>query len=205
MRSQIFVALIGLFTGALGALVAGGLSSPREPAHHSERAVPPAAVAPAGIVPPGWDPRFVAAIASQRATAPAPPSLAVAPPPSAARTEPDDKERGQKEHYAQELEHRENELASHDHEGVDRGWADGAAATIRQALAAGERSFVVKSVDCRTKTCVAELTYPSPTEAVAGQAALASVGPAGCHGMFSTLTPPTSEGAYDATVVYYCR
>jgi hypothetical protein len=200
MGSKVFVASIGLLAGALGALLAGGLFSPREPEHHARRAAPPAAAAPAGIVPPGWDPRFVAAVAPPRAPAPAPTSAA-APSPSA----PDDKERGREEHYAQELEHRENELAGHDSESVDRAWADGEATTIRQALVAGERSFVVKSVDCRTKTCVAQLTYPSPTDAVAGQAALATVGPAGCHGMFSTLTPPTSEGSYDATVVYYCR
>jgi hypothetical protein len=200
MRSQILVASIGLVTGTLGALMAGGLSSPREPERHpmatATVAAPPA---PAAIVPPGWQPRFVAA--APNATSPAPPAAPATPP----RNQPDDKAGEREQHYAQELDHRENELANHDNESVDRAWADGEAETIRHALAAGERSFAVKSVDCRTKTCVAELTYSSPSEAVAGQATLASVGPRGCHGMLSTLTPPSSEGAYDATVIYYCR
>jgi hypothetical protein len=202
MRSNLVVALIGSLTGALGALAVAGLSSAREHAPHAERAAP-LAPPPSGIVPPGWNPLFVAAAA--HAEAPPPPSAPAPPATGPARGEPDEKERGRQEHYAQELEYRENELASHDSESVDGAWAHGETATIRQTLSAGERSFVVKSVDCRTRTCVAELTYPTPSEAVNGQASLATSIPAGCHGMLSTLTPPTDAGPYDATVVYYCR
>jgi hypothetical protein len=200
MRSPFMVVLLGLASGALGAALMGRLSGSHETARAPARVQRAAAQDPV-ITPPGWDPRFLS-----RLPPPAAPPAAPAPAAPAAEHAVADKEREREQHYRDELEHRESELANHDAEALDHAWADSEGATVRDALSSvGNGVYTVKSVDCRSKTCVAELTYPSPAQAVARHAVIGNAAPAGCHGMFSALTPPTSDGLYDTTVIYYCR
>jgi hypothetical protein len=109
--------------------------------------------------------------------------------------------------YGQELLHQSEVIAEHEREQRDESWAPQQSRTITELFAPAEQaaSLRVKNVDCRSKTCVATLTYPTPDDALTGHALLAQATVAGCHGLSSTLAPPTSAGSYDVGLVYYCR
>jgi hypothetical protein len=67
-------------------------------------------------------------------------------------------------------------------------------------LARGE--LVAENVDCRSRTCVATLTFPSPSDALTFLASpsLRMLGRE-LRGLTSTPAPPSSAGAYDLTIV----
>lgn len=59
------------------------------------------------------------------------------------------------------------------------------------ALAVGEHAFHAAGVDCRDKTCVADLLYDSPADALADRGAVSGFLVRGCRGISATLEPPT--------------
>jgi hypothetical protein len=202
VRSALIPAIVGVLSGALGAVCVGRFSvaAPTPPA----RSEPPLAMP---ILPPGWDARYLArsgSVESKVVEPPKPSSPAAQP---GAHETPSEHERGRAEHYQRELETQANAIAEHEREPVDESWSQGAAQSVRQAIAdaAADSPFAVRAVDCRSKTCVASVTFPSPAEALGRHRALGAVSPPVCHGMSSVLDPPTGDGPYDATVVYYCR
>jgi hypothetical protein len=113
--------------------------------------------------------------------------------------------------YQKELEYRTRSLADHDSEPLDSAWAGTESDQIKRDFAvktskASAKSVELKAVDCRSKTCAAQLSFPTPTDGLGfiqrGPGALAVLG---CNGYSSIPPPPTGEGRYELTVLYTCR
>ncbi|HKO50671.1 MAG TPA: hypothetical protein VJV79_23285 [Polyangiaceae bacterium] len=167
-------------------------------------------VDPIGIaVPPGWDPRFLAristletrvaelAVSGNSRPAEEPP-LAQEPAP---RPEPEAR-------YARDIALEQQALQEHRREALDENWARAQSGSMRDqfaALTSINQHFQVADVDCRSKTCIVQLVYPTPDEALERRDDLRQMLVMGCHGMSSALAPPTAPGPYKSTLVYTCR
>jgi hypothetical protein len=96
-------------------------------------------------------------------------------------------------------------VSDHEQEELDPGWAPMVTEKLGRAFepAASTGKAKVKDLDCRSKTCVARLTFATPMDALqylaSGEPKLN--GP-GFGGMTSTPEPPTGPGAYDLTIVF---
>jgi hypothetical protein len=206
VRVQLSVALIGVLSGAAGALLVGRFSpAPKPAAPIVPGPAPPVQV----IVPPGWDPRFATRLAGVEDRLAA---LRTGEPPSAAEPHAVDEPAGERERereevYRADLELQDRAVEDHGREPRDAPWANREASEIRVAMSAAPVTppFAVRAIDCRSKTCLATVTFSSPAEALQQHEALSRVVPPGCNGLTSALQPPNGDGAYDTTVVYYCR
>jgi hypothetical protein len=118
------------------------------------------------------------------------------------------RERERMAHYQKELAYRERRLAEHQQEAFDGGRALQLEATIRKSMGASEGSHqgTLKAVDCRTKSCVVTLTFPSPAAALDSMRceALPRMRER-CTGLVAIPTPPTNDGPYDLSVIYDCQ
>jgi hypothetical protein len=131
--------------------------------------------------------------------------------PAASRTVPQERlelEQERLRSFERDLAIQDQKLSDHAREARDDVWAIAQTAEFTHALAPlivpGVSSL--KDVDCRSKSCVVQVTYESPSEAIArrgdwnGRAAVK-----GCNGYSSALQPPTSNGPYDVVFIYNCR
>jgi hypothetical protein len=198
MRAILHSPVLGFLAGAVAAVIVGRFfpGGAAQPAHRAAAAPPPRE----GIVPPGWDPRLLHRLAAveakleERAPQPTP-----AAPPEAIV----EREHAREEQYRNELEVRARTLAEHDAEPAEQPWSEQEAAEIRRVLEPAAAAFAIRAVDCRMTTCVAQITFAAPADAVAAQRSLLQRVPHGVRGVASILTPPTNDGAYDSTVIYY--
>jgi hypothetical protein len=199
MRPPIATLAVGVIAGVVGAIGARQWPSDAPPA--SAQVASTREPAGARIVPPGWDRRYVDRLsaledrvqglgATERAGAEAGSGAA----------------RGQdrEARYRRELEYQRTRVAGHAGEAVDPAWSrtqtDALRTELAPMLARGE--LVAENVDCRSKTCVATLTFPSPSDALAFLASpsLRTLGRE-LRGLTATPAPPSSAGAYDLTIV----
>ena len=212
-RSVLVIVTTGLGAGALGAVWASSRSTksppPRPASLETERPETTARV----VVPPGWNPALVSRLShveqqldelrhpDASPPAAAGPSAGAGPNPVEAR----EKERAIQ--YDQELDYRQEALANHASEPSDPAWAGPLASTMRQSLStAFEGLAQTANVDCRSKTCTATLTFPTPSDALVSLRQSASkLSVDGCGSLAAIPTPPTSAGPYDLTLVYTCR
>jgi hypothetical protein len=216
-RQSLTAAAFGLLAGLLGAVAAAAITGRVARPDHPER--PPAAPR-APIVPPGWDPRVgeqVASLERRMTTAEAalgrqlarPAAGAAAPEHgSRAETRPQPREQGRLEHYQRQLETYARRVEDHQKEPIDSAWSAQAAESIRSQLSGSDqaRSFELKDVDCRSKTCLATLTFASPAEALVFVAQADSrVMSRACNYWSITPPPPAGEGRYDLPIYYDCR
>jgi hypothetical protein len=207
MKAVFVAGLAGVLVGAgLVTLTARAPAAPPAPPRPvAERA----ARGGAAPVPPGWDVRYLsrlaaveAKVAGMETTAP---HDSAAPQPTPQLT---DRARDIEEQYREELAILERNLQQHASEAVDATWAPGQSASIRDELTAivpKEHAFKVDDIDCRSRTCVAQLVYDTPDDALQGRAAIHDALVNGCHGISATLTPPTSPGPYRTSLIYTCR
>jgi len=210
-RAGALVMVTGLASGTLGALLYAHLAKPpaRSPvAVATERPQPPAPV----IIPPGWDPALVSRLANveqkldeMRSPAALSPAAAEAP----ADAGPNDEQAQQRQRaaeYQEDLDYLEKALADHASEPTDGSWAGPLVASMQQSLGkAFEGAAQTKSVDCRSKTCTATLSFPTPKDALVSLQQTHKLQVQGCKGFAAIPTPPTGAGPYDLTVVYNCR
>jgi hypothetical protein len=205
MRAHLLLAVIGLGSGVGGALLVERLhQAPEAPR-------PVAAVTPQPVAawfPPGWD-RYTSRLArveerlgsleAQRKDGAAPAAAAEAAPP------PSQREVERAAHYQKELEYRRQLIADHDREVVDPTWAAATSNEVHQMLAPQSDRFDVKNVDCRARTCVADLVFPQPADALRYIQGYDALAPSSCNGSIAIPTPPENDGPYDMTIVYTCR
>jgi hypothetical protein len=205
------VGAVGLGSGTVGAIVYARIHKP----------APPIPVAAAGegpqhapIVPPGWNLALVSRLASVeqkvdelRAPAAVPSASIGASADPTAKERQEERERQRAADYQKELDYREKALTEHASEPSDQSWAAPQAASMEQSIkTAFEGSARAATVDCRTKTCVATLTFPSPSDALVSMGQRAQkLAVEGCQGFVAIPTPPTSDGPYDMKVMYNCR
>ncbi|HEX3482887.1 MAG TPA: hypothetical protein VHT91_48090 [Kofleriaceae bacterium] len=196
MLNRLIMIVVGVAAGIAGAVVVttrapqAETPSPRvasDPLRgHEARAVP----APAPIIPPGWDRRYLERMNELEDKVQA----------LEGRVAPTEREQEKRAHYERELATQEARLADHDREEVDAAWSSTGAERLRSA--ADKVGVVARAVDCRSRTCVASLRFPSPE---AGLTFLRSPQMSkllvGFSSMTSTPTPPTSPGDYDLSVV----
>lgn len=210
MRYRLIVAA-GVIVGLAAGFVIGHSSAPvaAPPVLATAPVIrPPAPM----IIPPGWDPSLVTRVnrleqkLDQALTANAAPSE---PPPTASEVEQDTvRQRERLGGYQRALEQQSEAMEAHAREPVDSNWASAQSSGLAQALtlvvpADGGR---VKEVDCRSKTCAATLTFPSPGEALTALATQSTkMAVPGCRGFVTIPTPPTTAGAYDLSIIYNCR
>jgi hypothetical protein len=208
-RSAVLVAMTGLASGTLGAILYAHFAIP-SPRLVSSRLERPEVQGP--VIPPGWDRALVSRVSTveQRldeigSRAPAPPAstkLSAASEPKDERT----REQRRAEHYQKELDHLEKMLADHASEPNDDAWARPLATSMQQSLSrAFEGVAQTKNIDCRSKTCTATLSFPTPGAALASLQQSRKYTFIGCKGGSIIPTPPKSAGPYDLTVVYSCR
>jgi len=212
MRALFVTAALGAAFGAAIAISVTTLRSPRERATPP----PPAAVTTPVVIPSSWDRRFLTRLSevesrlqdlekkppSMEKGEPAPPRP---PDPSEASTA---RTREIEQQYLDDLERQATKLSEHNQEPLDETWARPQGELITRAFNAAvtpEHPLQVRRVDCKKATCVAELVYPSPTDAVADRDVLTRTFIAGCHGLSSALNPPTGPGEYSTTIIYNCR
>jgi hypothetical protein len=160
-------ALAGLLAGVTTALLMGAPIAPRatsqSPAPTSETTAARSFVGDRPVAGVSVDQRVAALekrieeLSSARVDSPSPPASAI--------DVESEREASAQRHFADHAEL----LAKHRSEARDPGWASGQEKQLRTALDAMSetmrRSFSVQSVDCRTATCVARLTWPSETAA----------------------------------------
>jgi hypothetical protein len=215
MRIVVVAGAAGSLFGAVAAIAVTKLGSPPQSPVVPERAS--VSVAPPVRIPSSWDVRFLSRISDVEArlgtlesAAPAK-SVDVAPE-SPPHSDESDQKAARKaevdEQYRLDLEIQNKKLHDHNQEAVDNGWSRSQGEAIAHTFAAAidaEHPLRVGRVDCRTTTCVAELVYRSPDDALADRSVLTRTAVAGCHGLSSALTPPTGPGEYTTTVIYDCR
>ncbi len=172
--------------------------------------VPPAAP-PAPVPPPGWDPRFLTRFAALEADVARLAAALDGGAPAADEHARKDALRGDPdvriEHYVRDLGVLEKKLTEHRQEARDPEWARGEEATLTKGFAARPDAAkrTVTSVECRSRTCVVNLRFASPDDAVEQMREVSSVYVEGCSGIITTLPPPTGPGAYEAAILYTCR
>ena len=197
MQNRLITIVLGLAAGVAGALVVT-MRAPQAQApvpvvasdplrRHDARA---SSVRAPGA-PPGWDHRYLERMNELEDKVQA----------LEGRVAPTEREQEKIAHYERELATQEARLADHGREEVDPQWSSTGAERLRSA--ADEAGVVARAVDCRSRTCVASLRFPSPE---AGLAFLRSPRMrkliVGFSSMTSTPTPPTSPGDYDLTVLF---
>jgi hypothetical protein len=214
-RHSLMIVATGIVSGVVGAVIAGRMTAPgvASPAL-SAPLRPPAPI----IVPPGWDSNWSARLdrvendLAVHRLQPASvadrgdPSAESSPPPQSARERAEER----LSHYQREVALHTQRLAEHSLETIDPSWSWQQGQTVHQSFETdparphGTAAPQRVQVDCRSKTCIAKLTFPTP---MAGLEYLHSnlPSPAGCNGMASTPLPPKDNGAYDLDVVYFCR
>jgi hypothetical protein len=198
MKSHLLMVVVGLGSGMAGALLVGHLRE--APAPRPVVAVVPSQPAVARL-PPGWDRRparveqRIAELPAQRAVEPS----AAAPEPVPGR------EVERAAHYQHELELKSQLIADHEREVVDPVWSAQTGEEVRALLAAQSDRFDVRGVDCRGRTCVADLVFPRPEDALAYIQGHDVAPPASCNGLIAIPSPPESDGPYDLSIVYTCR
>jgi hypothetical protein len=210
VRGGLFLtALVGLLAGAVGALLVSWFLS--EPTPSGGRAVVEGKLAlSGGAVPPGWDHRFLTRLTDVEGRLS---SLEQAQPASEPAGSPEEdsqapqskREQERLAHYEVELAHQHDLISKHEGEPLDADWAVQREREIAEAMQsiAGEDRRV--NVSCRSKTCVAEVTYPTPMDAVEAHVALATAHVERCNGTSSALEPPDSAGPYTVKVIHFCR
>jgi hypothetical protein len=192
----IAVGVIAAIVGVIGARYWPGADAPPRVTEVSAREPPGAR-----IVPPGWDRRYVDRLSAleDRVQALGATERAGAEAGSGAARAQDREAR-----YRRELEYQRTRVAGHAGEAIDPAWSrtqtDALRTELAPMLARGE--LVAESVDCRSKTCVATLTFPSPSDALTFLASpsLRTLGRE-LRGLTATPAPPSSAGAYDLTIV----
>lgn len=99
-------------------------------------------------------------------------------------------------------------LASHAHEAVDPEWSPGAVERLTRDLSEGNegRHFALRSVDCRTHTCVAETEWSDHATAREhfGEV-LHAVTQDGCAVEVVLHESAYEDDVYTLPVVYHCR
>jgi hypothetical protein len=202
------VAAVGVVSGVVGAVVATRLSAPPAPPAPPAPATAAHPVAPlAPAPPPGWDPRFLTRFSALEADvarlAAALEAGAPAPGEGALRGDPDVR----LEHYVRDLAVLDKKLAEHGREARDPEWARSEEAILAKGFAARPDAAkrAVTSVECRSQTCVVNLRFASPDEALEQMRDVSSVYVEGCNGIITTFPPPKGPGAYEAPIVYTCR
>jgi hypothetical protein len=201
------VSAVGAIAGVSGSLLAS---------RYSVRPAPPV-VAAAPIepfMPPGWQLRNnerLAAVESQLASLPAVSAnkAPTAPKPDSpldAEALLQQRATEREQQYRVEIDAQSQRVAEHAREARDEAWAAGEETAMRELLAAekGKPRFEIVRADCRQKSCVSELRFATPDDALAYLRPPLAV-PAGCKGMISTPTPPRDEGSYDLTLYFNCR
>lgn len=219
MKGSIPVILVGIVAGIGGALVASHFNRPAPASAAAGEPAPERAPRPM-VIPPGWDLALVARVAQleqavnqQKAeTKRADGERDAGGTAAAAAADPvAQHERERREHYEKELAFRSDFIDKHKQEPVDSAWSQATSQTIREPLVAAESGdgAKVKDVDCRSKTCTATLTFSNPSDALAyiqqGGKTSSRAAIKTCNGSIMIPTPPTSDGAYDLTVLYTCR
>jgi hypothetical protein len=205
MKAAFFAGLAGVLVGA-GVITLGG-----RPPGATKPALAQSASAPAvpAHVPASWDPRYLGRLAAVEARVAGLEATSPALQPQAAPSSPaTDRARELEEHYQADLTLLRQELTSHATEPFDATWAPELTQSIHDELVAivpAEHGFKVDNVDCRSKTCVADLVYDSPDDALAGRGMLGQAHVEGCRGFRATLEPPTSAATYRTSIIYTCR
>lgn len=211
MKQSLVFVVVAIGAGVLGGAMFGhsSRSAPRPESPPIERPEPHP---PLVIVPPGWDATLTDRVAALEHRLDRPQRSDDRPPDPSSQSQPgSDREAERVAQYQKELEYRTRSLADHDGEPLDSAWAGTESDQIRRDFArktsnAGARSVELKAVDCRSKTCTAELSFPTP---VAGlgfiQQGPATLAVPGCNGFSSVPPPPTGDGRYEVTVLYTCR
>jgi hypothetical protein len=205
MKNFAIFLIAGIGAGGLGGALFGHFAAP---ASGTVRPQPAPSQARAVIVPPGWDlglHQRVSAIEHRldEARRDDEPGRSPAAPPA-----PSNREEERLAHYQTELEYRARSLADHDREPLDEAWSATESDQIKHDLAAQTKSgsAAVKSVDCRNKTCVATLSFPSAQNGLGFiQPGTGALTVQGCDGFSAIPQPPTGEGSYQLTVLYTCR
>jgi hypothetical protein len=213
VRAWIAASISGALAGAVVATIAGRILAP---APKPTAASGPRVVDAPVMVPSSWDTRFLPRLEAVESKV----ALLSAGRPNTdasdgehstdTKVAGDNGERAAalEQQYELDLAHQDHVLFEHQHEPADREWARAQEQEIGRVLSEASDhggGFRVESVDCRSKTCVAEITYPSPGDALSKRNNLSSISAKGCHGMSSALERPTSAGAYTARIIYYCR
>jgi hypothetical protein len=210
-RSTAVVMVTGLASGTVGSVVYAHFVKSRAQspvALMTERSESPKPV----IIPPGWDLALVSRLANVeqklddlRASAPEAPGES-RPTGDAGPNDEEAQKRQLAADYQQDLDYLDKALADHANEPSDGAWATPLATSMQQALGkAFDGTAQTKSVDCRSKTCTATLTFPTPRDALASLRQPNGLVVQGCNGFAAIPTPPATAGPYDLTVVYNCR
>jgi hypothetical protein len=206
MKNEIISIAVGCLSGLAGVLIgSSGLTGHEAPAPERIQAA-----APKIITPPGWEariasnePRFEAKPVSK----PEPKAVPKIEPSAGedARDPIKDREALREEHYEEELLTQERYLLDHQQEERDAAWSGDAERSLREAIEPSlrERSASVKTLDCRSKTCVAELTFKKPQEALEYLYSRGVSLTRNLHGLAATPVPPSGDGAYDLTIVLF--
>jgi hypothetical protein len=200
MQDRLINIAIGLVAGVCGALVVGARSSSSNPVGPATAATEVARDGrsermPGLVVPPGWDVRYLDRVNELAARVDA----------IEARTEPaaplTEREQGRSEHYRRELETQEARVAEHQREELDAPWATTSAERVRATADALGRSL--RTIDCRSKTCITSLRFSTPTAGLEflRSREVSQLG-RGFSGLTSTPTPPTATGDYDLMIVF---
>jgi hypothetical protein len=98
-------------------------------------------------------------------------------------------------------------IERHQQEPVDQLWSQPSARRLREFLSAlpTHSNFAVRSVDCRTSTCVAELRFPTYAVAQSTWRSILNIpNPLGCGTEITLEDPQPAAPSYDLSVVYDC-
>lgn len=97
-----------------------------------------------------------------------------------------------------------DDLAAHSRDWRDAGWASAAEASLSKTYSEIPGSHKVRTVDCRTSSCVVEVEWPSFSEATAGyRSLLAAPTEPNCESKI-LLRPSGEEGVYSERLVLDC-
>jgi hypothetical protein len=200
MRPSIATIAVGLIAGVAGAVCARQWPA-RAPAPGVT--VSGARERPsAPIVPPGWDRRYLDRLAAVEDRVRARGAGGPEAPAEAGTGSAREQEREAR--YRRDLEYQRARLERHAGEAIDPAWSRTQTAALRSELAPmlARGELVAENVDCRSKTCVATLTFPGPSDALTFLASpsLRMLGRE-LRGLTSAPEPPSSAGPYELTIV----
>ena len=214
MRLIVVIVATGLGAGALGAGLTStrlGKASPASPV--SVAAERPAVPAP--VIPPGWNLALVSRLSHveerlDQLQLAADAATPVSAEPAAADPDQDQvpsREQERAAQYESELAFRQDALARHGEEPSDPAWARPLAASMQDSLSKGFEGVArTTNVDCRSQTCIATLTFPTPSDALVSlRESSSKLTVQGCGSVAAVPTPPSNAGPYDLTVIYTCR